>query len=81
MPVSLTALAACFRLDAGFPGFYHSRASRGAFDLIAIIGEKFLSIQVKYTSTGIVKLSLSEINRLKYWGSQLNRFEFFTVNL
>jgi len=51
---------------------YYSHDSRGTFDIYVKIKDKNVGIQVKYTSSGRVRLSESEANEILYTARELN---------
>jgi Holliday junction resolvase len=55
----------------GFSLIYRSRGSRGAFDLLALLGAQQVGLQVKRTARLPLYLSVDERNRMIEWGRQL----------
>lgn len=54
----------------GFELVYQSRASRGAFDLLAILQAREVGVQVKKSSWPFY-LDRDELQRMRYWAEQL----------
>lgn len=55
----------------GFSLVYRSRGSRGAFDLLALLGTEQIGLQVKRVSRWPVYLPLYEHDRMLEWGKKL----------
>ncbi|MFQ6040799.1 MAG: hypothetical protein ACE5PV_08080, partial [Candidatus Poribacteria bacterium] len=56
----------------GFSLVYQSKASRGTFDLLAILNSFMVGLQVKKTTKFPFYLSLDEALRMQDWGKRLN---------
>jgi Holliday junction resolvase len=56
---------------AGFELVYQSRASRGAFDLLAILETTEVGVQVKKAELPFY-LSREELERMRYWAERLS---------
>jgi Holliday junction resolvase len=55
----------------GFNLVYQARASRGAFDLLAVLDRFMIGIQVKKTKTSFYYVSEKERERMLEWGKRL----------
>ncbi len=55
----------------GFRLVFQSRASRGAFDLLALLNTTQAGIQVKQTTTWPLYVSVSEVERMRDWAGRL----------
>lgn len=64
-------LAARRLAEAGYELVYQSRASRGAFDLLAILGAHEVGVQVKKGAFPFY-LSKEELNLMRHWAERLN---------
>jgi len=63
---------------AGFELVYQSRASRGAFDLLAILQTKEVGVQVKKGAFPYY-LKKDELQQMQYWAKQLRWKPLFAL--